>query len=327
MESCIASRTKENRVNVQRVAVAGTGMMGPGIAAVFALAGCEATIVSRAAENAVSAVARAKTLIEQLVANELVEPERGRAAQERLLGSTDLEGAARSAQLFVESIAENLAVKQDYFARLDQAAPDAILCSNTSGISITQIAAKCAKPERVLTTHFWNPPHLMPLVEVVMGEATNVSIAQAVVQLLREAGKVPVLVRKDRPGQLGNRFLNALARECVNIVEEGIATPEDVDLAIKTGMGLRFPAYGIFEHLDLVGLDLAQVVQDYVIPDLSVVQGAGRLLKEKVAKGQLGAKEGTGFLKWTPQEANRVRDRRDKFLVQVLRWQKEGKVV
>lgn len=312
-------------MDVRRVAVAGTGMMGPGIAAIFALAGCEATIVSRSSQNAARGVAKAKALVAQLVAYQLAETEQGKKAQSRLTGSTDPEGAARSSQLFVESIAEDLTAKQDYFARLDQAAPDTILCSNTSGISITQIAAKCAKPERILTTHFWNPPHLMPLVEVVMGEATNVGIAQTVVQLLREAGKVPVLVRKDRPGQLGNRFLNALARECVNIVEEGIATPEDVDLAIKTGMGLRFPAYGIFEHLDLVGLDLAQAVQDYVIPDLSVVQGAGRLLKEKVAKGELGAKAGTGFLKWTPQEANRVRDRRDKFLVQVLRWQKEGK--
>jgi 3-hydroxybutyryl-CoA dehydrogenase len=325
MASCRASRTKESRVNVQHVAVAGTGMMGPGIAAVFAVAGYEATIVSRAAERAAGAVTCAKAVIEQLVANELVEPERGRAAQARLHGSTDLDGAARSAQLFVESIAENLVVKQDYFARLDQAAPYTILCSNTSGISITRIAEKCAKPERVLTTHFWNPPHLMPLVEVVMGEATNVGIAHAVVQLLRAAGKVPVLVRKDRPGQLGNRFLNALARECVNIVEEGIATPEDVDLALKAGMGLRFPAYGIFEHLDLVGLDLAEAVQDYVIPDLSVVQGAGRLLKETVARGDLGAKAGRGFLKWTPQEADRVRDRRDKFLIQVLRWQKQGR--
>ncbi len=312
-------------MDVRNVAVAGTGMMGPGIAAVFALAGCEATIVSRTSENAARGVAKAKGLIDQFVANRLVEPPHGDAAKPRLNGSTDPEEAARSSQLFVESIAENLAVKQDYFARLDKAAPDTVLCSNTSGISITQIAAKCAKPGRVLTTHFWNPPHLMPLVEVVAGNATDVTIAQGVVDFLRATGKVPVLVRKDRPGQLGNRFLNALARECVNIVEEGIATPEDVDLAIKTGMGLRFPAYGIFEHLDLVGLDLAQAVQDYVIPDLSVVQGAGRLLRDKVAKGEVGARAGKGFLEWTPQKTEQVRERRDRFLMRVLRWQKEGK--
>jgi 3-hydroxybutyryl-CoA dehydrogenase len=314
-------------MNIRRVAVAGTGMMGPGIAAILALAGCEASIVSRANENAAGGVAKAKALIGQLVANQLAEPSQGKAAQQRLVGVTDAEGAARSADLFVESIAENLAVKQDYFARLDKAAPNTILCSNTSGISITQIAAKCAKPERILATHFWNPPHLMPLVEVVMGNATNVTIAQGVVEFLRAAGKVPVLVRKDRPGQLGNRFQNALIRECMSIVEEGIATAEDVDLAIKAGMGLRFPVYGVFEHADLVGLDLAKAVQDYVLPDLSTIQGAGRLLQEKVTKGELGAKVGKGFLEWTPQKADQVRERRDRFLMQVLRWQKEGKTV
>jgi 3-hydroxybutyryl-CoA dehydrogenase len=313
-------------MKIRRVGVAGTGMMGPGIAAVMALAGCEVNLVSRTEKNAGLGVAKAKALIDALVANRLAEPPDGADAHRRITGGTDVEGAVRSTDLFIESIAENLAVKQDYFARLDKAAPDTILCSNTSGISITQIAAKCTKPERILTTHFWNPPHLMPLVEVVMGNATDASIARGVVELLRAAGKVPVLVRKDRPGQLGNRFLNALARECVNIVEEGIATPEEVDLAIKTGMGLRFPAYGIFEHLDLVGLDLAQAVQDYVIPDLSIVQGAGRLLKEKVAKGELGAKVGKGFLEWTPQKADQVREQRDRFLVQILRWQREAKV-
>jgi 3-hydroxybutyryl-CoA dehydrogenase len=312
-------------MNIRRVAVAGTGMMGPGIAAILALAGCEATIVSRSSENAAGGVARAKALIDQLVANQLAEPSQGKAAQQGLVGITDPEGAAQSADLFVESIAEDLAAKQDYFARLDQAAPDTILCSNTSGISITQIAARCAKPERILTTHFWNPPHLMPLVEVVMGNATDVTIAQRVVEFLRAAGKVPVLVCKDRPGQLGNRFQNALIRECMSIVEEGIATAEDVDLAIKAGMGLRFPVYGVFEHADLVGLDLAKAVQDYVLPDLSTVQGAGRLLQEKVTKGEVGAKVGKGLLEWTPQKADQVRERRDRFLMQVLRWQKEGK--
>lgn len=313
-------------MDVHRVAVAGTGMMGPGIAAVFALAGCQATIVSRSSENAARGVAKAKTLIDQLVANQLAEPEQGREVLPRLAGSTDPEGAARAAQLFVESIEESLPVKQDYFARLDRVAPDTILCSNTSGISITEIAAKCGKPERIVTTHFWNPPHLMPLVEVVMGKCTDLGVAQRVVDLLRAAGKVPVLVHKDRPGQLGNRIQQALLRECVNIVEEGIATAEDVDLAIKTGMGLRFPVYGPFEHADLVGLDLAKTVLDYVLPDLSRAQCASRLHQEKVAREELGAKVGKGFLDWTPERADQVRGRRDAFLMQFLRWQKGGKV-
>lgn len=309
-------------MDVRHVAVAGTGMMGPGIAAVFALAGRRATIVSRTPDGAARGVATARSLIAELSANELAEPDQAEDAAARLEASTDPESAARAAQLFVESIPEDLAVKQTFFTRLDKAAPNTILSSNTSGISITAIAAKAARPERILTTHFWNPPHLMPLVEVVMGERTGKAIAEGVVDLLRACGKVPVLVRKDRPGQLGNRIQHAMIRECVNIVQEGIATAEDVDLAVRTGVGLRFPAYGVFEHADLVGLDLVKAVQDYVLPDLSTVQGAGRLHAGKVARGELGAKTGRGFLEWPPQKAEEVRARRDAFLIQFLRWER-----
>ncbi len=309
-------------MEVRHVAVAGTGMMGPGIAATFALAGRQATIVSRTADGAARGAATAKFLIEQLASNELVGRDQAKDARACIDTSTDPDIAARSAQLFVESIPEDLATKQAFFTRLDKASPDAILCSNTSGISITAIASKASRPERILTTHFWNPPHLMPLVEVIMGQQTSSQVAEGVVDLLRACGKVPVLVRKDRPGQLGNRIQHAMIRECVNIVQEGIATPEDVDLAIMTGVGLRFPAYGVFEHADLVGLDLVKAVQDYVLPDLSTVQAAGRLHREKVAVGDLGARTGRGFLEWTSKKADEVRARRDAFLIQFLRWEK-----
>ncbi len=312
-------------MNVSRIAVAGTGMMGPGIAATFALAGCEALIVSRTAENAAKGVAAAQKLLSTLAENGLADASEARAAQSRFAPSTSPEEAVRSVQLFVESIAENLEVKQDYFARLDRAAPETILCSNTSGISITKIAAKCARPQRVMTTHFWNPPYLMPLVEVVVGERTDLAIAESVVALLKACGKVPVLVRKDVPGQLGNRIQHAMIRECMHLVAEGIATAEDVDLAVKAGVGLRFPVYGVYEHADLVGLDLVKAVQDYVVPDLSKVQGASPIHNEKVAKGELGARVGKGFLDWPAGKAEQVRARRDGFLMQFLRWEKEGR--
>lgn len=310
-------------MDVRHVAVAGTGMMGPGIAATFALAGRQATIVSRTAENAAKGVTTAKSLIEVLAKNGLADPAQAKAAAGQLLPSVDPEGAARSAQLFVESIAESLPIKQDYFARLDKAAPDTILCSNTSGISITEIAAKCAKPERVLTTHFWNPPYIMPLVEVVVGKRTDMKIAEQVMALLNACNKVPVLVRKDVPGQLGNRIQHAMIRECMHIVAEGIATAEDVDLAVKAGVGLRFPVYGVFEHADMVGLDLVKAVQDYVVPDLSTVRGAAAIHNAKIEKGETGVKAGKGFLDWPAGKAEAVRARRDAFLMQFLRWQKE----
>ncbi len=172
-------------MDVRHVAVAGTGMMGPGIAATFALAGRRATIVSRTAAGAAGGVAKARTLIEILSTNGLADPTQAKEAAGRLAPSTDLEQAVRAAQLFVESIPEDLAVKQAFFARLDKASPDAILCSNTSGISITAIAARTARPERILTTHFWNPPHLMPLAEVVVGERSRVDRAEAVMACSR----------------------------------------------------------------------------------------------------------------------------------------------
>jgi 3-hydroxybutyryl-CoA dehydrogenase len=298
-------------------------MMGPGIAATFALAGCRATIVSRTAEGAAGGVAKARSLIEILSANGLADPGQAKDAAARLAPSTDPEAAVRAAQLFVESIPEDLATKQAFFARLDKASPDAILCSNTSGISITAIASRSARRERILTTHFWNPPYLMPLVEVSVSEWTDPRVAEGVMHLLRACGKTPVLVRKDRPGQLGNRIQHAMIRECVNIVQEGIATAEDVDLAVKTGVGLRLPVYGVFEHADMVGLDLVKAVQDHVLPDLSTVKAAGTLHQEMVSQGELGVKTGRGFLEWTPRKAEEVRARRDAFLIRFLRWQRE----
>lgn len=310
-------------MDVRHVAVAGTGMMGPGIAATFALAGRQATIVSRTPEGASKGVTTAKSLIEVLASNGLADASQARDAVARLVPSADLEATVRAVQLFVESIPEDLATKQAFFARLDKTSPDVILCSNTSGISITAIAEKSSRPERILTTHFWNPPYLMPLVEVSVGRRTDPGIAREVMALLRMCGKVPVMVHHDRPGQLGNRIQHAMIRECVNIVQEGIASAEDVDLAVKTGVGLRLPVYGVFEHADMVGLDLVKAVQDYVLPDLSTVQEAGRLHREKVAKGELGVKSNRGFLAWTPEKAQEVRSRRDAFLIRFLRWQKE----
>jgi 3-hydroxybutyryl-CoA dehydrogenase len=312
-------------MDVRNIAVAGTGMMGPGIAATFALAGYPVTIVSRTAEGAAKGVGTAGSLIDVLVTNHLADAAQAKEAKGRLAPSTDLEGAARAAQLFVESIPENLAIKQEFFARLDKAAPATILCSNTSGISITKIASASTRKDRILTTHFWNPPYLMPLVEVSVSAWTSQSVADQVMALLRAVGKVPVLVRHDRPGQLGNRIQHAMIRECVNIVQEGICTAEEVDLAVKTGVGLRLPVYGVFEHADMVGLDLVKAVQDYVLPDLSTVPHAGKLHQEKVAKGELGVRSGKGFLEWTPKKAEEVRARRDAFLMQFLRWQKEKK--
>jgi len=224
----------------------------------------------------------------------------------------------------VESGPEELAWKQEWFARVDSLArPEAVLASNTSGLRITAIAGGCRRPDRVVTTHFWNPPHLMPLVEIVQGERTSPEVIDDVRELMAACGKTPVVVRKDRPGQLGNRLQMALVREAANIVAQGIAGAADVDMVIREGLGIRMQAYGVFEHMDVAGLDLALRVMEYVAPDLYNEPRAPEYFRSLVRQGHWGASTGRGFYEWTPDRADGVRARRDAFLVEVLRYRRD----
>lgn len=309
-----------SETSFRRAAVIGTGMMGPGIALTVALGGVPATILSRTPEGARKGLGAALDQLRLLASNDLVAPDRAGRAESLLLCSTLFDETVAEADLVIESAPENMAFKQQLFARLDSVAgADAVLASNTSGLSITQVASKCARPERVLTSHFWNPPHLMPLVEIVKGERTSHDVAEALRGFLAACGKVPVMVRKDRPGQLGNRLQMALVREAVHIVAEGIAGVEDVDLAAKAGFGLRLPVYGIFEHQDMVGLDMAFAINDYVSGDLYNEPRAPALYREMIARGDLGVKSGRGFYDWSKKDAAEVRSRRDRFVLDFLR--------
>lgn len=300
--------------------VIGTGMMGPGIAMTLALGGLRTTLLSRRPETAAGGLEKALAQLALLEQHGLATPERAARARLLLAVSAEFESAVRNAGFVVESAPEDMEFKQDLFARMDALAPpETVLASNTSGMSITAIASRCSRPERVLTTHFWNPPHLMPLVEVVKGERTSDTVAQEVYELLKSCGKQPVLVRKDTPGQLGNRMQMALVREAVNIVQEGIASAEDVDLAAMTGFGLRLPVYGILEHQDMVGIDLGFRVVDYVCKDLNNEPGAPRLMHEKLEKNELGVKTGKGFYDWSRKDAEAVRCRRDRFVLDFLK--------
>ena len=304
-----------------RAAVIGSGMMGPGIALTLAMGGVAATILSRTAGGAAQGLERARAQARFLAARGLAEPDAAAHAESLLAGSSSFEETVGGASLVVESVPEDLQFKQRLFARMDALAPPgAVLASNTSGLSITAIARDCTRPERVLTTHFWNPAHLMPLVEIVMGRRTAAETAEKVRGILAGCGKTPVIVRQDRPGQLGNRLQMALVREAANIIAQGIATAEDVDAVIKNGLGLRMPAYGILEHMDVAGLDLALRVMEYVVPDLFNEPRAPDSFRELVERGDLGARTGRGFYDWSIKSADEVGAVRDDFLVEVLRY-------
>jgi len=253
----------------------------------------------------------------------LVEQDLAAAVDVEIAASTDFENSIGQADIVIESGPEEMRWKQELFARMDRlAGAEAVLASNTSGLSISAIASACARPERVVTTHFWNPPHLMPLVEIVQGRTTSPAVAEAVRELLTDCGKTPVVVKLDRPGQLGNRLQMALVREAANIVAEGIADADAVDTVAKNGFGLRMPAYGIFEHMDMAGLDLALRVMEYVTPDLYNEGRAPEVVRELVREGKLGAKTGRGFYDWGVKSADAVRAERDAFLVEVLRYRR-----
>jgi 3-hydroxybutyryl-CoA dehydrogenase len=268
----------------QTAAVIGTGMMGPGIAGTLALGGIQATILSRTEDGARQGLEAARRQVYLLKEHGLIQPECAARASELLDATVAFDATVARVDLVIESAPENMDFKQKLFAHMDSVAkPNTILASNTSGLSIAAIAAHCLRPERVLTTHFWNPPHLMPLVEIVRGEKTSAEVAAAIRELLIHCGKTVVMVKKDRPGQLGNRLQMALVREAVNIVAEGIADVEDVDMAARTGFGLRLPAYGIFEQQDMAGLDLGLSIVDYVSHDLYNGTHAPALFRSKVA--------------------------------------------
>ena len=297
-------------------------MMGPGIAATLALGGVKAAILSRTGESAQKGLAAALGLIDLLERNELASSVKAGLARGNLSASSRFEESISSVDLVIESAPENLAFKQDLFEKMDALAPPStVLTSNTSGLSITAIAERCLHPERVVTTHFWNPPHLMPLVEIVRGKKTSDDVVTSLRELLTACGKVPVVVKKDTPGQLGNRLQQALVREAVNIVEQGIADVEDVDLAAKAGFGLRLPVYGIFEHQDAVGLDMCLTVVDYVSQDLYNEPRAPEYMRNLVRDGHLGAKTGKGFYDWSKKDINAVKARRDQFILDFLRAQ------
>jgi len=283
-----------------RIAVAGAGLMGHGIAQVFALAGHEVTIYDTVAVSLDSAKARILANLKDLGDDQ--------AAVERVRPCGELAEAVREADYVVEAVLEDLPLKQKLFVEIERhVRPDTILASNTSVIPITSIMEGLRDHSRALGTHWWNPPYLVPLVEVIGTQLTSPQAIDWTIALHKAAGKMPVHVKKDVPGFVGNRLQHALWREAIALVEHGICDAETVDAVIKASFGRRLAVLGPLENADLVGTDLTLAIHQTVLPDIERRGGPSPYLEKLVADGKLGMKAGEGFRRWTPEQQQALR--------------------
>ncbi len=283
-----------------RIAVIGAGLMGHGIAQVFALAGHDVTIYDAFPGSLDTVKARILANLKDLGDDQ--------GAVERVTPQADLALAVKDADYVVEAVLEDLALKQKLFAEIEPLVQaNTILASNTSVIPITAIMQGLQRRERALGTHWWNPPFLVPLVEVIETQWTSPVAVDFTMKLHADAGKKPAHVKKDVPGFIGNRLQHALWREAISLVEHGICDAETVDGVIKSAFGRRLAVLGPLENADMVGTDLTLAIHQNVLGDIDSRAGPSPYLDKLVKAGKLGFKTGEGFRKWSPEEQTALR--------------------
>ncbi|WP_251341316.1 3-hydroxyacyl-CoA dehydrogenase family protein [Haloplanus halophilus] len=299
-----------------RLTVVGAGVMGHGIALAFALDGRQVSLYDVDEATLAESESRVRSVLDTYVAAGELDAAAADAAAARIDRTTSLSAAVEGADFVTEAVVEDLDVKREVFGELSALAdPDAVLASNTSGLSITEIASATDRPERVVGTHWFNPPHVVPLVEVVRGAETSDAVIEATYEFFERLGKTPVRVEKDVPGFIGNRLQMAMAYEAFSLLDRGVASPEAIDRAIKAGFGFRLPLLGMFEKADHSGLDVHHDVVEYLLPELDRGTAPNRSLAERVAEEDYGLKTGEGVYDWTDADPEAVYERRDEALL------------
>ena len=301
-----------------KIGVVGGGLMGHGIAYLLAVAGHTIGIFETSAEVRTSIPERLRSITDLLGDDP--------AALDRISVHDELSTAVRDTTFVFEAAPEKLPLKQQIFGELEQlVSSTTVLASNSSAIPSTDIGRSLKHRERVLGTHFWNPPHLVPLAEVIQNEATSAEVVRKTMDLLRDAGRRPVHVKKDLPGFIGNRLQHALKREAIALVAAGVCDAETLDSVVKDGFGARLAVLGPLEQSDLVGVDLTLDIHDVLIENLDRTAGPHAYLRDLVKAGKLGMKTGEGFRTWRPGEADAVRERLRKFLAEQAKAHKTAK--
>lgn len=296
--------------------------MGFGIGVDFARAGYDVTLWNTSPTTSQQAMTRVKKALNRMVEAEFITRDEADSAYAHLQPTTDMTEAAVGADYVVESVLEQLPLKQDVFRQLDVICPPpAILATNTSGLSPTAIATATTHPERVVATHYFQPPHLIPLVEIVGGEKTSNQTVETAFRVLTRMRKKPVKLLKETPGFAGNAIQNGIGMMAIRLVENGVCAPEMVDTIITMGFGRRMRMTGYFNRIDLIGLDL--------VADIVTAQGLKppRLIAEHVEHSELGAKTGKGFYAWTPESAEAFNYRQEMELLRLLKQDYEEGVL
>jgi len=290
-----------------KLAVIGAGNMGNAIAALFLAHGWQLVLIDPSEE----ACSRSR---QRLLGNAPA----GSGLQQRIAWSHALHDA-RAASVIIEAAPENAALKQSIFRELEACClPEALLATNTSGISINQLATGLQHPERFIGTHFFTPADIIPLVEVVACDQSLPATAERIIEILRSVGKLPVLVRKDIPGFIANRLQHALAREAMSLLEKGVASAEDIDTVARWSLGIRLALTGPLEQRDINGLDVHHAIAEYLYPDLENRQTPSTVLSDKVAQGRLGVKSGHGFYAWDTPERREALQAKEAALRQLV---------
>lgn len=291
----------------EQIAIVGAGLMGTTIALDFALAGHPVRITDAIPAALQNSEATLRSHVGLLQEHALLR-EDAESVLGRIERCSSLAKTVDAAGIIVEAVSENLELKRALYRQIDAYAPaEAILASNTSSFMPSLLADATCRPERFLVAHYWNPAHLIPLVELVPSPQTDPEVLEALHTRYVEMGKQPVIVRKEKLGFIGNRLQFALLREAMALVEEGVATPEDVDHVVRASFGRRLPATGIFHTADLGGLDVLLAICRTLFPDLAANPEPGPSMPALVAEQRLGIKTHAGWFRYGPEEATALR--------------------
>ncbi len=302
---------------MRQAALIGLGTMGPGIAATLARGGIPVRVYDvqpAAVERARGAIDLASGVLDRLGTEA---PAEGPAA---ITFGNDLGSTVQGATLVIENVPEKIEIKAEFYRALDPLiGPDVIVASDTSGIPITKLQGFMSHPERFVGMHWSNPPHLIPMIEVIAGDRTAPATVEAIVALIRGLKLLPVVVKKDVPGFVENRVLYALLREVVDLVEEGVIDPEDIDTCVSWGIGYKLGIVGPMALLDMAGLDIYESVASFLNQDLSTREDVAPFVRERTASGRLGLKSGGGVYAYTPERIRQLQVERAAKFVAVRR--------